>query len=330
MIEEITEPLLSSNTMATAAGNDTRENTSDATYLMMEFSVFTLAFYAAFAALARRFVDVGFLRKWRIDEAKALDIACKCVSAGFASLAASLGALITVFGDHDPKNAHQRTLVDDVLDHFLTFAMAYFIYDVYAMYRVYLAKQHLLASATPAPLPDYATVSTSGGQRKNFVTFLKENPLINAHHLVIALVFIPMVSHIRNHDPGNLMIAAALIMEASTPFVTLRSVLSDLGRKGSTLYMLNGLVMIVVFFFCRIAVYPLFYKLYAGHRSISYVEALCRGPWFCNLFVLSTLLPQLYWFRLMVRGALKMWFSPDATTQTKETSLRHSNGTKTD
>lgn len=287
------------------------------TSFALEFSLYTLLFYAAFVALARKFLAAKFLAYWRINEAKGLDIACKCVSAGFATAAASFGAYICMAVDHDVDQTAKRRMVDICVDHFLTFAMTYFLYDVYAMYEVYLAKNKPNQASTPPvgskgdykdddSCQDVICATPSSGQKKNFVSFLRDNPLMSAHHLAIALIFIPMMSRVRDHEPGILMIAAALLMEASTPFVTLRSILSDLGLKNSLLYVLNGLVMIAVFFMCRIAVYPLFYRLYAGYRKISYLEALCRGPWHCNIFILLTLLPQLYWFRLMVRGAIKM------------------------
>ena len=62
------------------------------------------------------------------------------------------------------------------------------------------------------------------------------------------------------------MIAAALIFEASTPFVSLRSVLSQLdGMRSSRLYMINGIAMVVAFFCCRILIYPIFYKIYGKY-----------------------------------------------------------------
>ena len=46
-------------------------------------------------------------------------------------------------------------------------------------------------------------------------------------------------------------------------------------------------------------------QVYADQRNISYLEALTRPPLSCYFYVLLTLLPQLYWFRLLVKGAFK-------------------------
>ena len=68
-----------------------------------------------------------------------------------------------------------------------------------------------------------------------------------------------------------MMIAAALIMEASTPFVSLRSVLSQLdGMRHSRLYIANGIAMVVAFFSCRILIYPIFYTVYGKIRGTLY------------------------------------------------------------
>jgi hypothetical protein len=41
------------------------------------------------------------------------------------------------------------------------------------------------------------------------------------------------------------------LMEASTPFVSLRAVLSRLDMKSSFAYVCNGIAMVAVFFCCR-------------------------------------------------------------------------------
>jgi hypothetical protein len=62
---------------------------------------------------------------------------------------------------------------------------------------------------------------------------------------------------------GDILIACTFLLETSTPFVALRTILSDLQLNNSVLYLLNGLLMLVVFFLCRIVIYPFFYYLYA-------------------------------------------------------------------
>ena len=59
------------------------------------------------------------------------------------------------------------------------------------------------------------------------------------------------------------MIACGFLMEASTPFVSLRAVLARMEMKKTRLYVFNGIAMNVVFFFCRILVFPYIYYKFA-------------------------------------------------------------------
>jgi hypothetical protein len=114
----------------------------------------------------------------------------------------------------------------------------YFTLDLSAN-RVYENERHI---ASPAASSDFYL----------FLSFLRDQPLMMAHHLVIALFFIPlMMSQLADHEPGDLIIACALIFEASTPFVSARAILSHLDMKSSTLYLVNGFLMVGMFFCCR-------------------------------------------------------------------------------
>ena len=115
-----------------------------------------------------------------------------------------------------------------------------------------------------------------------------------------------MMTTCLDHDPGELMIACALVFEASTPFVSLRAILSYLDMKKSTAYVVNGALMVLVFLWCRILIYPVFYVAYARQRGLTLAAALAHTPRRCSAFLLLVLLPQLYWFHAMVGGALKV------------------------
>ena len=81
------------------------------------------------------------------DEGVGMDFACKTVSACFALLAASLGAIILFTPSTSKKpdkttNSSQegydksKSLLHQTVMHFMLFATAYFLYDMYAMYEV--------------------------------------------------------------------------------------------------------------------------------------------------------------------------------------------------
>ncbi len=131
------------------------------------------------------------------------------------------------------------------------------------------------------------------------------------------------------------MLACALLMEASTPFVSFRAILYNLHLRKSLTYVLNGLAMVVVFFSCRILIYPWFYYVHAsalGNESI--VEAVMKTPPRCLLYMLLALLPQLYWFKIMLTGAIKVVLEQFGRDKLKENSGNNNivvkNDTKTD
>uniref|UniRef100_A0A0K2T711 Protein FAM57Alike [Xiphosphorus maculatus] n=3 Tax=Lepeophtheirus salmonis TaxID=72036 RepID=A0A0K2T711_LEPSM len=107
---------------------------------------------------------------------------------------------------------------------------------------------------------------------------------------------------------GDCLIALGFCMEASTPFVSLRAILYHLGLKSSILYLVNGLLMNIVFFICRILVFPYMYQLYANQCGLTLSQLIFTGkvPLFCNSSMLLLFLPQLYWFSLMLRGSYKV------------------------
>ena len=85
------------------------------------------------------------MSSWGIrDEGVGMDFACKSVSAVFAILAASLGVVILSNpSSRRPMSASAAddTTLETVVQHFMIFATAYFLYDMYAMYEV-LRKGH--------------------------------------------------------------------------------------------------------------------------------------------------------------------------------------------
>jgi hypothetical protein len=235
------------------------------------------AFYAFFAWLCRKLTAETFLSRWRIDRGVAMDIACKTVSAAFASSAAASGIFLMCTGSERRPTAHP------LVKHIMLVTMAYFLYDTVAMFKVFAA-----------------TTSSS------VLTFVSKQPLIVLHHVLLAVLFTPLMMTRLDHEPGDLMIACALVFETSTPFVSLRAVLAHLGLKKSLAYTANGLCMMLVFFCCRILVYPFFYWTYGRQRGLTAWEAVAATPPFCAVYMAMVLAPQLYWFRVMVNGARKL------------------------
>ena len=64
-----------------------------------------------------------------------------------------------------------------VTGHFLLFATAYFIYDVYAMFQV-----HMVLKGEPDPRRQ-----GFGPMIQDIASYVKDKPLLTAHHIVVAL-----------------------------------------------------------------------------------------------------------------------------------------------
>lgn len=65
-------------------------------------------------------------------------------------------------------------------------------------------------------------------------------------------------------------------MELSTPFVSIRGVLSRIGMKASKLYVVNGMLMLVTFFFCRIVMFPYVCYLHAQALNMKLFDVRTR------------------------------------------------------
>ncbi|PSN38095.1 hypothetical protein C0J52_00857 [Blattella germanica] len=77
--------------------------------------------------------------------------------------------------------------------------------------------------------------------------------------------------------------------------------------KSSQLYVINGLVMLVTFFFCRVVMFPYVCYLYSQLVGLSYWEAILSLPVGCKIGISILMLPQLYWFVLMLYGAIRVF-----------------------
>ena len=101
------------------------------------------------------------------------------------------------------------------------------------------------------------------------------------------------------------------MMELSTPFVCLRQILTHMQMKSSCIYAINGVFMIVTFFWCRIRPIPYMLYVHAYSTQLSFVDIVYSMPFKCRLGLVLVLVPQCYWFLLMIRGAVNLvWRKP--------------------
>jgi hypothetical protein len=243
-----------------------------------------MGFYLAFRKLATHTTNVEFLQKWQIKKHVGLDTANKTISALFGGTSALTGAyvLATYGGDY---------YSDAAITYFMPIAIGYFLYDFFAMIEVHIARLDETGSSE---------------SDKTIRGFLKNQPLISIHHLALSLFFIPLMVNRRDHYPGDPMLACALLMEASTPFVSLRAILYNLHLRQSLIYVLNGIVMVFVFFWCRIGIYLCFFHVHSLATQTTFMEAVMKTPPRCATWVILALLLQLHWFKIMLFGAIKV------------------------
>lgn len=105
---------------------------------------------------------------------------------------------------------------------------------------------------------------------------------------------------------GHCIYSYMFMMEFSTPFVSLRSILSTLGMKETRSYIINGLVMLFSFFVCRVLMWPYVMWRYSVEINTSFWQATIGLPIGCIIGILILFLPQIYWFFLMSKGAVKV------------------------
>nr|XP_057905518.1 uncharacterized protein LOC131103352 isoform X8 [Doryrhamphus excisus] len=80
----------------------------------------------------------------------------------------------------------------------------------------------------------------------------------------------------------------------------------QLEKEHTLLYKVNGVLTLLVFFACRVALFPYLYLTYSRYASVSVGRAVLEAPWQCNLGAALLWPLQLYWMALMCRRALRL------------------------
>ncbi|XP_020805406.1 protein FAM57B [Drosophila serrata] len=280
-----------------------------------------------------------FRRKYRLMMSDVLEITNKIVSAIQASFSFLVGLIVC-------KSTCTKSFV--YASHFLMeaygwFGTAYFMYDIWSMYKVHTQKiadkLHLLritkgqgsgsgsvlsnghangkstggnnngsTPGTPHEICDYdgACVQIPKDGRWDFLKYVLTHPVMMIHHVFIGTFGLLVVTYIRGG--GHCIYSYMFMMEFSTPFVSLRSILSTMRLKESRVYIANGLLMLATFFVCRVCMWPyVMWRYSLAIEAASLWTAMCGLPRGCLVSIAILFLPQLYWFYLMVLGALKVF-----------------------
>lgn len=208
------------------------------------------------------------------------------------------------------------------------FGSAYFIYDIFSMYKVYNTKLYdklkmkdlnwskpkdfysMIPSTASGELSYFVPPAAIGNQKiPSFLQYIKITKLMVFHHMFIGSYGLVVISSWRG-GLGDCIFSFMYMMEFSTPFVSLRAILGILKMKKSRLYFVNGLLMVISFAIFRIFMLPFLLYHYATVVNLSFIEAIIRLPLGCQLSIIALFLPQFYWFNLMIQAALrvsKLW-----------------------
>jgi len=229
------------------------------------------------------------ISSWNVRSCHVLEISVLLVSSSFAILTCIVSSKVM-------SGYHSSVIYDSIplIRHWMIVGVSYFVYDVFAMYKVFLAKS-----------VDEDEVPATGSNRFGWLSFVWARPLILIHHILVPFIVVPLVL-MQGEKRGDYLIAAFCLMEASTPFVSARRILEILGQKSSVVYAVNGVLMTSVFFLCRVANVWYMYNVYAKELGLPLYQTMVQKvPGHCNTWILLISVLQLYWWSLMVRGCLK-------------------------
>ena len=94
--------------------------------------------------------------------------------------------------------------------------------------------------------------------------------------------------------------------------------------------MVNGLMMLISFFLCRVMLFPILYWWYSSVLDMSLVATMVSIPAWVHLATLALWCPQLVWFSKMVKGSVKIFkdrqkrFKVSAAAQSDFVDMQHS------
>ncbi|XP_062919137.1 TLC domain containing 3Ba isoform X1 [Mobula hypostoma] len=245
-------------------------------------------FFPALFSLCRRCLKQLPVPGW--GETDAVILSSRLVSSVQAVMASSAGLIIV------------RSCRNNILEtrHWLTntyvlFAVPYFAYDIYAMYLCHWHRTRVKGHG----VEQEACVSV-------LRSYLRKDLLMVIHHSVMFTICFPVSVFLRD-GRGDYFVGCLFLAEVSTPFVCLGKVLIQYRQQHTLLHKLNGILMLLTFFACRVALFPYLYWAYGQHTGLPLHRVPLELPFHVNLAALTLMAPQLYWFALICRGALRLF-----------------------
>lgn len=241
------------------------------------------------------------------NQADVVSVSERLVSAVHASLATAAGVTVATSCRDVMTDSHW------LVDGFVSFGAPYMVNDIYAMYLSHYHTQRVKGHG-----------AYSRHSLQTVKEFVVREWLLVLHHVALLVVFLPVVLFFRR-GLGDFFIGCFFITEFSTPFICLGKILIQLGLDGGLLHRVNGVLVLLSFFCCRILLFPFMYWTYGCHAGLPLHTVPFHLPWHCNLGNLVILAPQVYWFILLVKKANRLY-----RKQKRNSDRPKADGTKTD
>lgn len=234
-------------------------------------------------------------KKYQLTIGEVLDISNKIVSAVQAVLSCFTGVVVCAWSctRNFLRSSHF------ISEAYAWFGAAYFFYDIWSMYKVYVC------TAVNGAINGTVSAENQKSRFRKVVDYLVCQPLIILHHLFIGSFGFLLIVYLRG-GLGDCVFGFVYLMELSTPFVSIRGILSKLKMKASSLYVINGITMLFTFFLCRLAMFPYVMYMYSEFINQSIWEAMKSLPTGCKVSMAILTIPQFYWFSLMTKGACSL------------------------
>ncbi|XP_028838081.1 protein FAM57B-like [Denticeps clupeoides] len=175
------------------------------------------------------------------------------------------------------------------------YGVPYMAYDIYAMYLSHYYRFRVKGHE------DY-----KGHSWRTVNSFVRREFLLVLHHIALLTVLLPITLFFRK-DQGDFFIGCLFLTEVSTPFVSLGKILIQLGLQSSWVHKVNGGMVLLTFFMCRIALFPYMYWVYGAHYGLPVYLVPFHLPLSANLGNLCILAPQVYWFVLLCRKGYRLY-----------------------
>ncbi|XP_029469012.1 protein FAM57A [Rhinatrema bivittatum] len=224
---------------------------------------------------------------------------CALLSARFVSsvqaVLATVSGLLIVSSCRDVRNDRHWLATA-----YQWFVIPYMIYDTYIMYLCHWYKS--LEKENMDGKRQFVRVVKS---------FMQKDFLMFVHHMAILTILIPIGLFFRR-DLGDFFVGCLFVAELSTPFVSLGKVLIQLKQQNTLLHKVNGGFVLLTFFLCRVLLFPFMYHAYGRQYGIPLYKVPFHIPLHCNVANASIMAPQIYWFCLICRKAMRLYSSAQA------------------